>query len=264
LAFYRLHRMTTWASTILFLCAAIAAASAWDWFLTGGHWYPSSIHATMVFLALGIYALTGRRIAQRCPGTTMNACVIPITMIAVSITLENPEVEVHYHAIMGETRRTMQLFFGWLKNSASTAEFDSFVTAASKAINSTSASDGLPSPISCVVQELQHASSVIDSRCGMHQGFAFNLMIGHAFLLSTAAASGLTCRCCMATWLLSQLSSMCLLVAHSAPSLKYHCYSVSSLMLLSCVLCLSVSLWTQRQATIIGLDSAHCPPPCTE
>jgi len=155
-------------------------------------------------------------------------------MIAVSITLENPEVEEHYHAILGETCRTMRLFFGWLKSSVSAAEFDAVVAAASKAINSTSVSDGLPSPISCVVQELQHASSVIDSRCGMQQGFAFNLMIGHAFLLSTAAASGLTCRCCMASWLLSQLSSMCLLLAHSAPSLKYYRCSVASFTFSKC------------------------------
>jgi len=145
LAVYRMQRITNWASTILFLCSAMAAASTWDWFLAGGHWYQSSIHATMLFLALGMYALTGRRIAQRCPCTTMNACVIPITMIAVSITLKNPEVEVHYHAVLGETRRTMQLFFGWLKNSVSTAEFDAVVAAAAKAINSTSVSDGLPS-----------------------------------------------------------------------------------------------------------------------
>jgi len=122
-------------------------------------------------------------------------------------------------------------------------------------------SDGPLVPISCVAQELRHASSAIDSRCGKHEGFAFNLITGHAFLLSTAISSGLSCRCCMASWLLSQLSIMFLLVAHSAPSLTLRCYSVASFMLLSFILCLSVSLWTERQAKKEELDCIGCPSP---
>jgi len=59
----------------------------------------------------------------------------------------------------------MQLFFGWLEQAVSTAEFDAILAATSKAMNSTSISDGHLFPITCVVQELRHASSVIDSRC---------------------------------------------------------------------------------------------------
>jgi len=65
----------------------------------------------------------------------------------------------------------------------------------------------------------------------------------------------------MASWLLSQLSSMFLLVAHGAPSLTLRCYSVASFMLLSFILRLSVSLWTGRQAKKEELDCVGCPSP---
>jgi len=60
---------------------------------------------------------------------------------------------------------------------------------------------------------------------------------------------------------LSQLSSMFLLVAHSAPSLTLRRYSVASFMLFSLSLCLSVSLWTERQAKKEELDCSGCPFP---
>jgi len=68
----------------------------------------------------------------------------------------------------------------------------------------------------------------------------------------------------MASWLLSQLSSMFLLVAHSAPSLTLRCYLVASFMLLSFILCLSASLWTERQAKVRELDGIGFPSRCTE
>jgi len=69
----------------------------------------------------------------------MKACVIPIAMISVSIILENPEVEVHYHAI--SRKRNMQQTFDWLEHVVPAAQFDAILAAASKAMNSTSMSD---------------------------------------------------------------------------------------------------------------------------
>jgi len=135
----------------------------------------------------------------------------------------------------------------------SAAEFDAILAAASNAKTGTSISDTPPFPVSCVAQELQHgAASVTDSRCRQHEGFAFNILVGHAFLLSTAAHSGLTCRCSMASWLLSQLSSMLLLFGHDAPSLNTYLYSITTFMLLSFFLCFSVSLWIGRDENIGG------------
>jgi len=212
-------------------------------------------------VVLGIYALSGSPVAQKRPCSTANACVVLIAIIFASITMQNPEVEVRYGAIMGAPHQTMHLFFGWLEQSVPTAEFDEIVAATSKAFNSTSISDGPLFPISCVAKELRDGSSATNSCCDNYEGFAFNLIIGHAFLLSTATSSGLSCRRCMASWLLSQLSSMFLLIAHSAPSLTLRCYSVASFMLLSFTLCLSVSKWKERQAKKEELDCIGCRSP---
>jgi len=59
----------------------------------------------------------------------------------------------------------------------------------------------------------------------------------------------------MASWSLSQLSSILLLVAHNATSLNFYCYSVAGTMLLSFILCLSVSLWTEQCTKMRALNA---------
>jgi len=165
---------------------------------------------------------------------------------------------MQYRAILGEARQTSQQIFGWLEQVLSAAEFDAILAAASNTTSGTSISDAPLFSVSCVAQELQHgAASVTDSRCRQHEAFAFNILVGHAFLLSAAAHSGLTCRCTMASWLLSQFSSMLLLLGHDAPSLNTYFYSIATWMLLSFFLCLSVSLWNGR-AEKIGPSFCSC------
>jgi len=254
LALDRIERLASWSSILLLLCGSLTAAAVWDWRRTGGHWYPSCVHATRLFLVMGIYAIARTCLAQRYPCTVMNVCVILIALISVSIVLENPEVEVHYHAKLGEVHRNMKQTFHWLEHVLPPAEFDTILAAASKALNNTSSSNAPPFPMACPAQEMRRGTpNVLDSRCYQHEGFTFNLTIGHAFLLSTALHSGLTCACCMASWLLSQIFSVILLVAHNAPSWNIDFYSVASIMVLSFFLCLSVSLWMECHAKMGGL-----------
>jgi len=256
----RIERIVSWASILLLLCGTATAAAVWDWLRTDGHWYPSCVRATRFFLVMGIFAIARTNIAQRYPCTMMNACVIPIAMVSVSIMLENPEVEVHHHAISGNIRRNIQQTFEWLEHVVPAAEFDAILAAASNAINTTSTSDAPHFLMGCIAQEMTrgtHYSS--DSRCYKHEGFIFNLIIGQAFLLSTALHSGLTCRCCMATWLLSQLSSVLLLFEYSAPSLNLHSYSIATFMLLSLFLCLSTSLRIEWRSKMGRLFCACFP-----
>jgi len=125
---------------------------------------------------LGIYALSRSRVTKRYPSAMMKCCVIPIVLTMLSITLENPEVEVHHHEILGDTRRTIQHVFGWLEHTVSAAEFDAILTAASKTQNATGMSDTALFPMGCVAQELEHAApNVINIRCHQHADFFFQL-----------------------------------------------------------------------------------------
>jgi len=208
---------------------------------------------------MGMYASTRTCIAQKYPCTMMSACVIPIAMISVSIILENPEVEVHYHAI-SNLRRNMQQTLDWFEHVVPAAEFDDILAAASKAMNSTSTSDAPLFPMNCIAQEMRHGTrNALNSHCCKHEGFTFNLIMGHAFLLSTALHSGLTCRCCMASWLLSQLSSILVLSEHTAPCLNTYFHSIATFMLVSFFLCLSVSLWIEWRSKRRGLFCACSP-----
>jgi len=111
---------------------------------------------------------------------------------------------VNYHTILGEACRSMQQTFHWLEHAVPAAEFAAILAAASKAMNSTSASDAPLFPMSCIAQAMRHGTSnALDSRYYQHEGFSFSFIIGHAFLLGTALHSGLSCRCCMASWFLS-------------------------------------------------------------
>jgi len=239
----RLQTLAAWASNVLFLCLTTTACSAWDWIRKGGHWYPISVHTSRLCPALGIYALSRSRVTKRYPSAMMKCCVIPIVLTMLSITLENPEVEVHYHEIVGDTRPTIQHVFGWLEHTASAAEFDAILTAASKTQNATSMSDTALFPMGCVAQELEHAApNVINIRCHQHADFFFNLILGHAFQLWTTVHSGMTCWCCIASWLLFQLSSTLVLLVHNAPSLNLYRRSIATFQLVSFLLCLSMLL----------------------
>jgi len=252
----RIQHIANWASILLLVCTTITVVAGWEWLQTGAHWYKSSIHAARLFLVLGLYAIAQSHFAKKFPCATMNACVIPLALIALSIMLENPEIEVHYSAILGGARQTLEQVFRWLEHVLPAAEFDAILAAASNATSGTSIPGAPLFPMSCVAQELRDgAPRVPDSHCHHHEAFAFNVIVGHAFLLSIAAHSGLTCRCCMASWLLSQLSSSLLLFAHDAPSLSAYFYSV----VLSFFLCLSVSLWTEKDAKIGGIGGPCFP-----
>jgi len=252
----RTQHLASWTSILLFLCITITVVAGQDWLHTGGHWYQSSIHAARLFLVLGVYALARSQFARKLPCVTLNACVIPLSLIAFSIMLENPEVKVHYDATLGGAHQTVQQVFRWLEHALPAAEFDSVLAAASNTTSSTSIAGTPLFLVGCVAQELRHgALSVIDTRCHQHEAFPFNVIVGHAFLLSIAAHSGLTCRCCMASWLLSQLSSMILLFVHDAPSLSVYLYSVAP----SFFLCLSLSFWAERD-TKIGRVFCTCFP----
>jgi len=231
---------------------------AWGWIRTGGHWYPTGIRTSRLCLVLGIYAVSRSRIAPRYPSTVMKCCVIPIVLITLSITLENPEVEVHYHAILGETRRTIQHVFRWLEHTVSAAEFDAILAAASKELNTTSISDTALFPMGCVAQELEHAApNVIDRRCHQHADFVFNLILGHAFQLWTTVHSGMTCWCCIASWFLFQLSSTLVLRVHNVPSLHFYRHSIVAFQLVCFLSCWLISHWVEWQANTVRINMAQ-------
>jgi len=258
MALYRLQSLAAWASNVLFLCGTTMAFSAWGWIRTGGHWYPTGIRTSRLCLVLGIYAVSRSRIAPRYPSTVMKCCVIPIVLITLSITLENPEVEVHYHAILGETRRTIQHVFRWLEHTVSAAEFDAILAAASKELNTTSISDTALFPMGCVAQELEHAApNVIDRRCHQHADFVFNLILGHAFQLWTTVHSGMTCWCCIASWFLFQLSSTLVLRVHNVPSLHFYRHSIVAFQLVCFLSCWLISHWVEWQANTVRINMAQ-------
>jgi len=258
LALDQIECIAAWSSILLLLCGCATAAAGWDWLHLGGHWYPIWVHAARLFFVMGIFASTRTCIAQKYPCTMMKACVIPIAMISVSIILENPEVEVHYHAI--SRKRNMQQTFDWLEHVVPAAQFDAILAAASKAMNSTSMSDAPFFPMNCIAQEMRHGTrNALNNHCCQHEGFTFNLIMGHAFLLSTALHSGLTCRCCMASWLLSQLASVLVLSEHNAPSLNIYFCSIATFMLVSFFVCLLVSLWIEWRSKRRGSFCACSP-----
>jgi len=252
----RIQHLASWTSILLLVCITGTMVVGQDWLHTDGHWFQSSIHVARLFLVLGVYALARSHFAQKLPCVTLNACVIPLSLIAFSIMLESPEVEVHYDAIDRVAHQTLQQVFRWLEHALPPAELDAVLAAASNATSGTSISGTPLFSVSCVAQELRHgALSVKDTRCHQHESFAFNVIVGNAFLMSIAAHSGLNCRCCMASWLLSQLSSILFLFAHDASSLNVYLYSVAP----SCCLCLSVSFWAERDAKIGGLFCTYFP-----